>query len=123
MRPPRFAESPDERGVGRFEKPKSDIVASLPFELRIYGGELLQTASLANVGYESDSAFLFGLPAEFKEFADEADGKIVHAEESPVLQRSEESALSRAAEAGDDHERGRFHASGSIQPIFPSFRL
>src|SRR5262245_5506364 len=116
----RLAKAADQGCVRCFQKPERDISAGLTFQRRIHAGKLLQGFALANVCDESDFGLLFRLPAQFEKLAHETDRKIIDAKKSPVLERPEKSAFSRAAQAGDHYERGRFHVSGSIQPILPS---
>src|SRR5262245_43327414 len=103
MWPSRFAETADECRVGSFKEPQRSLQPGMPGELGINGGKLLQAFSLANIGDERYFCrFVFGFPTEFVEFADQVYRQVINAEVSPVLERPEESAFSRAAETGDD---------------------
>src|SRR5262245_15962247 len=115
MRTASFAEPSHELFVRGFEKPKRDFYPGLLLQFFVNIGEFAETFSLANVNNHGDlRSFIFGFQNEFVEFADKTDRQVINAEVTTVLKGPEERSLSGTTEACDDHERRRFHASGSI---------
>src|SRR5689334_19948391 len=112
MRPAGLAEPSDELFVRGFEKPKGDLDPRLLLQFFVDIGEFAETFPLANVDDHGDfRSFVFGFQNEFVEFADKTNGEVIDAEVTTVLKGPEECSLSGTAEACDDDERRRFHAS------------
>src|SRR2546422_3917574 len=110
MRPACFAEPAHQNAVGSFQKPEGHFERWVFLQLLVYSGKLAEGLSFSDIDDHGGlGAFVLGFQNQLVEFREQADRQVIDAEESPILEGSKESSLSRAAQAGDDDERGWLH--------------
>src|SRR5213593_1112042 len=110
MRPACFAEPAHQNAVGSLQKPEGHFQRWIFLQLLVYSGKLAEGLSFADIDHHSVlGAFVLGFQNQLVEFRERTVGQVMGANESPILQGSKESSLSRTAQAGDDDERGWLH--------------
>src|SRR5689334_9074917 len=143
MRSAGFAEAAHEDGIGGFEKPQREVESRILLEFLVHRREIPQRLAFPDVGDHCRlSRLSVGFENQFVEFAEQAKGEIIDAEETAVFQSSKKGSLPGTAQTRNDNKWRRLHvgkgdvgsdplspsfstfqASGSIHPMLPSFLL